>query len=206
MIGIPIAARAADGEQMAKKIVNPEPPNYPKELLQPIYVPNLLSLAGRNAAGALTEFVKHQREAKLDILCKHYNIDLDKPERWHQLAMELAIDHVTGFLWTHERPPSDLRPTEGEMRALRERARLVGDVEAHCLRTGDTIPDAIKALTQDENSRWFNKHAPTLETRHKEGRSIANKRAAMRKRTVVGAAEIGPEKTARKSVRTKRKD
>lgn len=151
---------------------------YPDELLQPIYVPNLLDLIGNRTTSGLKQFVNEKRLDKLDKLLAFYGIDAGQKHKWQILALKLAIEHIDGFRLTDEHPRRPEMPTAGEIRADQTKQRLFEAVKARIAASGGTIPNAIQHLI-DSKGEWFGKHHRTLAQRYKEARSKNNKRGQL---------------------------
>ena len=57
---------------------------------------------------------------RMDLLLDHYGIDRSDPERWHSLAILLAVNHVPCFLKTRSGTPASHRPRSWTEEVLRD--------------------------------------------------------------------------------------
>ena len=59
-------------------------------------------------------------DEKFDLLCDHYSIARDSPDKWRGLALALAIDHVPGF----QEKPGSIRGRKKSMESMIESGLL----------------------------------------------------------------------------------
>jgi len=140
-------------------------PNYPGALAQPIYVEDHYKFTGPlgqpNWEPDVAEISKRAVE-KLWLLFEHYKIDPSDEQRWRELALSLALEHVPGLRFAN-RPKRGRKPT-WKTGLGDELVRAVDDVKS---RTGKSTKEAIAALDWE---KWGGHTFDSLGARYREAR------------------------------------
>jgi len=157
--------QAVEGGDMARKRPAPKP-KYTGALAQPIYVDfELLELHRYpDVAAALKEMWQTRTAEKLPLLFKHYKIDQSDEQRWGELAISLAWEHVPG-LQLALRPKRRRRTWKAGLGV--DLVRAVEDVKS---RTGKSTEAAIAELKEEPGGMWKRYTVENLGERYRQAK------------------------------------
>jgi hypothetical protein len=172
-------------------------PNYTGTLAQPIYLEDHYKFTG-GLGQAVREpdvaAISKRAVENIWLLFKHYKIDPNDEQRWQELALSLAFDHVPGLRFAN-RPKPGRKPTWNTGLGD-ELVRAVEDVKS---RTGKRTDDAIAELKNEPGGMW--KPSPqSLAARYREARRrqklLASLKEAWLKEINIALGLAAPSATA----------
>jgi hypothetical protein len=127
---------------------------------------------GLAAATFLEREIAAQRNAKLELLFKHYNIQSNDKDRWVKLSGCLAADFVPGMI-TIKQHATEKWVHKNKGWGFKKYSELVRDVDAIRAKSGRT---KIHAVVGELSGKWRAYTTSSLVTRYHEGRKMMKQR------------------------------